>query len=547
MGSSLLSEPRRKRKRTARATSSFRLNYGTAGKNEGKRCARCLPWIAGVFGLTMAVIVCVRNGFKDLAREKARDARLGRAEVHAKSHPLALLLEGQHDIGSQAARFADPDGHCLYPSPGADQPIAERLGVFTCVADTPFFLRALAESLRFRFLVVVDVGSVSLRHGLPASSPGLGVALTGLESEIFPDAPQLQARHRVRIGKYLAQITAGEDPLPNNADLILIDVHEEVLSADDWVDLFRSLMRVRTCAFILIESSRERSALSDDGVIVIRGPREQEDATTGAGRNEGAGSTIRAWYGSGQLWDAVTALACDQVAAAAAVGNLDGGIIVLRHAAPGEIDVKTVKARCGRNHPGQQGGGGVAKGAVAAAPPHPLRFERLFLWSTAQGDITTVTAIEAVQAKFGGANAVRKYARRRYDRSACLNTSNTFATAEAAAWSEPSLEAESMGGGHLRAEPRHIRHKSLPQSGAASQWHSAARACLETHLEEHSQDVRAGFALEMVLRATGGSGVDRQVARLRTRMTEESGPAGGLLWRALHARAAGVAATGLLL
>ncbi|CAM9715016.1 unnamed protein product, partial [Ectocarpus sp. 13 AM-2016] len=328
-----------------------------------------------------------------------------------------------------------------------------------------------------------------------------------------------------------AHITAGEDPLPNNADLILIDVHEEVLSADDWVDLFRSLMR----------------ALSDDGVIVIRGPREQEDATTGAGSNDRAGLTVRAWYGSGQLWDAVTALACDQVAAAAAaVGNLDGGIIVLRHAAPGEIDLKTAQARCGRNHPGQQGGG-VAKGAVAAAPPHPLRFERLFLWSTAQSDITTATAIEAVQAKFGGANAVRKNARRRYDRSACLNTLNTFATADAAAWSEPSLETESMGGGHLRAEPRHIRHKSLPQSGAASQWHSAARACLETHLEEHSQDVRAGFALEMVLRATGGNGVDRQVARLRTRMIDESGPAGGLLWRALYARAAGVAATGLLL
>ncbi|CBJ34016.1 expressed unknown protein [Ectocarpus siliculosus] len=519
MGSSLLSEPRRKRKRTARATASFRLNYGTAGKNEGTRCARCLPWIAGMFGLTMAVVVCVRNGFKDLAREKARDARLGRAEDHAKSHPLALLLEGQHDIGSQAARFADPDGHCLYPSPGADQPTAERLGVFTCLADTPFFLRALAESLRFRFLVVVDVGSVSLRHGLPASPPGLGAALTGLESEMFPEAPQLQA-----------QVTAGEDPLPDNADLILIDVHKEVLSADDWVDLFRSLMR----------------ALSDDGVIVIRGPREQVDATTGAGRNEGAGSTIRAWYGSGHLWDAVTALACDQVAAAAAVGNLDGGIIVLRHAAPGEIDLETVKARCGRNHPGQQGGG-VAKGAVAAAPPHPLRFERLFLWSTAPSDITTATAIEAVQAMFGGANEVRKYARRRYDRSVCLNTLNTVATGEAVAWSEASLETESMGGGHLRAEPRHIRHKSVPQSGAAPQWHSAARACLETHLEEHPQDVRAGFALEMVLRATGGSGVDRQVDRLRTRMTEESGPAGGLLWRALHARAAGVAATGLLL
>ncbi|CAN0161885.1 unnamed protein product [Ectocarpus fasciculatus] len=512
MGSSLLSEPRRKRKRTARATASFRLNYGTAGKNEGRRCARCLPWIAGLFGLTMAVVVCVRNGFKDTAREKARDERLGRAEDHARSHPLVLLLEGQHDIGSQAARFADPDGHCLSASPGAHQRPAERLGVFTCVADTPFFLRALAESLRLRFVVVVDVGGVSLRHRLPASPPGLGAAFTGLEPEMFPEAPQLQA-----------QVQAGEDPPPDNTDLILINAHEESLSADDWVDLLLSLMQ----------------ALSDGGVAVVRGPHEQVDVTADEERNEKAGPTNGAWYGSGYLWDAVTALTCDGVAAA--VGNLDGGIIVLRHAAPGEIDLE---ARCGSSHPGQQGGA-VAKAAVAEAPPHPLPFESLFLWTTAQSDTTTATAIEAVQAKFGGANAVRNYARRRYDRSACINT---LATGEAAAWSKPSLGMDSRGGGHLRTERRHARHKSVPQDDAASQWHSAARTCLEAHLEEHPQDVRAGFALEMVLRATnGGNGVDRQVARLRTRMTEESGPAGGFLWRALHARAAGAAAKGLLL
>lgn len=181
---------------------------------------------------------------------------------------------------------------------------------------------------------------------------------------------------------------------------------------------------------------------------------------------------------------------------------------------------------------------------MAAAPPDSLRFEVLLLWSTAQSDTTTATAIEAVQAKFGGANAVRKYARRRYDRSACFNT---LATGEAAAWSKPSLETGSSGRGHLRVERRHIRHKGVPQNDAASQWHSAARACLEAHLEEHPQDVRAGFALEMVLRATGGNGVEGQVARLRTRMTEESGPAGGFLWQALHARAASAAAAGLLL
>lgn len=71
--------------------------------------------------------------------------------------------------------------------------------MFTCVADTPFFLRALAESLRLRFVVVVDVGGVPLRHRLPASPPGLGASFTGLEPEMFPEAPQLQARHRLGI------------------------------------------------------------------------------------------------------------------------------------------------------------------------------------------------------------------------------------------------------------------------------------------------------------------------------------------------------------
>lgn len=49
-----------------------------------------------------------------------------------------------------------------------------------------------------------------------------------------------------------AKVKAGEDPLPENADLILIDEHEESLSTDGWVDLLHSLMQVRTRALILI-------------------------------------------------------------------------------------------------------------------------------------------------------------------------------------------------------------------------------------------------------------------------------------------------------
>ncbi|CAN0187069.1 unnamed protein product [Hapterophycus canaliculatus] len=50
----------------------------------------------------------------------------------------------------------------------------------------------------------------------------------------------------------------------------------------------------------------------------------------------------------------------------------------------------------------------------------------------------------------------------------------------------------------------------------------------------------------MILRATGGNGIEKQVARLRAKICAESGAAGALLWRALHARTAGAVVTGLL-
>lgn len=159
------------------------------------RCALCVsaaPLFTAVFFLPTPDASIPFDGGLDGGRE-------------TRWRPLSLSLFGQtnqptptnHNL--QAARFADPGGHCLSPSSGADQPSAEGLGVFTCVADTPFFLRALAESLHFPFVVVVDVGSVPLRHHLPASPPVLGAAFTELESEMFPEAPQLQARHRLGI------------------------------------------------------------------------------------------------------------------------------------------------------------------------------------------------------------------------------------------------------------------------------------------------------------------------------------------------------------
>lgn len=315
-------------------------------------------------------------------------------------------------------------------------------------------------------------------------------------------------RHRAR---KQARVTVGEDPLPDSADLVLVDTPEDVLSADAWANLVHSLVRI----------------LSESGVVVFRGPREKERAPRGM---EDAHSS---WYGGTALWEAVAAVACDDAqGVAATVGNFDGGIIVLRHAAAGEVGLET---GCG-------GGSRAAAAAIQAiAPPRPLQFERLLLWATGEQDTGTAKALEAVRAKFGGSELVRRYARRRRDRLACLSTN--IGGEAAAAIVEPLLEA----GGHLRTRNRYGSHQHS-SSGAPSSTdvYLTARACLESHLGEHTQDVRAAFALEMLLRATGGKGAERQVTRLRAKMSEEIGPAGLSLWRALQARAAGAAAAGLL-
>lgn len=295
--------------------------------------------------------------------------------------------------------------------------------------------------------------------------------------------------------------------MPHAADLVLIEAREDALSSDAWVDLIHSWMQ----------------ALSESGVVVIHGPQEKEEK-----------EADRTWYGNTHLWEAIATLACDSGhSVTAAVGDFDLGLIVLRHAGAGEEGF---------------GGGCVSQTenqaeAQTIAPPDPLQFEVLFFWATEGQHTAKAEAIEAVQAKFGGAEVVRRHARRRRERSACLST----AAAGVASTSTEPLAVEGGGDGHLRAGsrpgPSH-RGGAMSSNDVVSQQYLAARACLERHLKEHTQDIRAGFALEMVLRAIGGNKVDRQVARLRAKTIEEIGPSGDLLWRALHARAAGAAATG---
>lgn len=60
----------------------------------------------------------------------------------------------------QAARYADPATRCLFTrSDDHRDPLElDRLGPFTCVADSGFLLRALSVALNIPTLLVMDVG-----------------------------------------------------------------------------------------------------------------------------------------------------------------------------------------------------------------------------------------------------------------------------------------------------------------------------------------------------------------------------------------------------
>lgn len=54
----------------------------------------------------------------------------------------------------------------------------------------------------------------------------------------------LHRAHGFVVHTLQTRIKAGEDPLPDTADLVLIDAHEEALSADTLADLLRPLVQV---------------------------------------------------------------------------------------------------------------------------------------------------------------------------------------------------------------------------------------------------------------------------------------------------------------
>lgn len=181
-----------------------------------------------------------------------------------------------------------------------------------------------------------------------------------------------------------------------------------------------------------------------------------------------------------------------------------------------------------------------ATGTAAATPMQPLlRFEELF--SFAMGMAWTP---ETVQTKFGGADAVKKYAHRAGSRLFCVKNLARDSEGTGMVKQTKKTVGDKAGSENLRSSKRG------GGAGPNATPEQAARVCLENHMKKHPQDVRGAFVLEMVLQAGGGGegvDVDRQVARLREDAMTQRGEAGLSLWKALHARGASAGATGLLL
>lgn len=74
-----------------------------------------------------------------------------------------------------------------------------------------------------------------------------------------------------------------------------------------------------------IPYSLQRQVLSENGVIVIRGPREEVGSTAGIKETKGVGEASSSWHGIAGLWEAIAGEACNgEHGFAAAVGDLDG-------------------------------------------------------------------------------------------------------------------------------------------------------------------------------------------------------------------------------
>lgn len=164
------------------------------------------------------------------------------------------------------------------------------------------------------------------------------------------------------------------------------------------------------------------------------------------------------------------------------------------------------------------------EGKGVAWSPRSLQFEELFQWAV--GDMGFS---KNVYLKFGGVEAVRENARRRSRRSACFHPKQPVKGDKAEQSGRRSI-------GRFGSK----RHDNKKGDAAPE---DEVQTCLEEHLREYQNDVRAAFALEMSVKAgVIGRGARRRCSRLRDTALAKSGQSGALLWRKLHALAASTVA-----
>lgn len=154
-----------------------------------------------------------------------------------------------------------------------------------------------------------------------------------------------------------------------------------------------------------------------------------------------------------------------------------------------------------------------------------LEFEELFLWATHDGGST-----ESVWDMFGGVDALHYSVDRRSKRLACLHAR------------EYSGEAASEHG--RRDKRRRDASKRYLGKTRRDIAEDHVFTCLEEHLNTYPDDVRAAFALDMMIKASSGrQRMKKRASRLRDTALARTGLAGQELWGRLHTQAAIAVAT----
>lgn len=162
----------------------------------------------------------------------------------------------------------------------------------------------------------------------------------------------------------------------------------------------------------------------------------------------------------------------------------------------------------------------------------PLPFEEIILRFAPD-----MGSIEEVQLEFGGSDAVRDSVRRRSKRSMCFSKPERTRQDDAA---EEATRSTTVHGG-LRSKRHHHHTARSTETTKDDAW-----PCLEGHLRAYPDDIRAVFALEMMIHSgQGGNRARRRATMLRDRALAESGHAGTVLWNKLYSRAAMAAANPL--